>query len=157
MDNKLIINNDYIFSILANNTGEDTRTIVFGDSNNRLELTIGLTSDLIQSIDCIYVENILNELMTLDDYRTNNDIREYKEVSSYYEQHEVSEFIVNFNKDELDIILSKKLQPALYYADGRVEYYYDDNLDLIYVKVIKLTEDELEYFNNLSSNLTISK
>lgn len=158
MDNKLIINDsDCVFSVLGTKSGDATRTVVFGDDANRLELNITLKDNFISSIDCIYLKDIMNEKISLLDIRNTDTIGEFVEASSYYKQKDVSGFIVNFNRDELDIILSDSLTPTLYFADGRVEYYYDKNLDLIYIKIIDLSEDEYEYFKSLSETKKVGK
>lgn len=157
MKEKFIINGDYIFSVQGNNNGEATRSVVFGDEDNRLEMSISQDSDIITSIDCVYVKNILNESIVLPDVRSDESIREYKEPSSYYNQKDVSGFVVNFNRDELDIILSESLKPMLFYIDDRIEYYYDENLDLIYIKVTNLTEEEYEYFKELKTSVNKTK
>ena len=47
------------------------------------------------------------------------------------------------------ILLGEYLEATRYYADGRVEYYYDEDMRLLYIKVKGLTTEEYQFFRNL--------
>ena len=158
-DNKnfIIDHSDYVFRIICGDQTRPTNTLVFGDSDNWLEVNTFNDSHEISSIDCMYTNNIVNEEYLLYDYTKIPDIKNYYSVCSYYEEDTAEDFTINLHKDELDIMLNRFLDPSYYYVDGRIQYYYDDDLLLLYIKVVDLTEEEYNYFYNLYLSESISK
>ena len=57
--------------------------------------------------------------------------------------------LVNIIRNELDIVLQGSVDDAYSYCkEGRVEYYYDKEDNLLYIKVVDLTEAEYEYLSH---------
>ena len=159
MENKLIINNDdFVFKLVCKDKNKLTETIVFGDENNRLEVNVYNGSYQISSMECIYLDNIVVDKYYLPDYTQINGIKEFHDISCYYEEDSFRDFELNLNNNnQLDILLNENLDPTHYYVDGRIEYYYDDNMLLLYVKIKDLTPEEYNYFKNIHSSLNITK
>ena len=57
--------------------------------------------------------------------------------------------LVNIIRNELDIVLQGSVDDAYAYCkEDRVEYYYDKEDNLLYIKVVDLTEAEYEYLSH---------
>ena len=158
MNSKLNITNfDILFSINTEYTGDTLGCIKFGDKNNLLELSRFNDSNRISSIECIYANDILNEYFILPDIRNTRNLKKAPFAVSYHKENDNNGFILNFNKNELDIIFNKDLQVCYYYISDRIEYYYDDDFNLLFIKVNNLSEDEYNYFRNMTKSSNIIK
>lgn len=158
MNSKFNITNfDILFSIDTEYSGESLGCIKFGDKNNLLELSRYNDSNRISSIECIYANDILNENFILPDIRNTQNLKKAPFAVSYNKENGNNSFILNFNKNELDIIFNKDLQVYYYYISDRIEYYYDDDFNLLFIKVNNLSEEEYNYFLNMSKSSNIIK
>lgn len=159
MDNNFIIKDaDCVFRIICNDKiDEPTETIVFGDDECRLEVTTFEGSNQIKSIECIYIDTIENERYYLRDYKEIDNIRKFPDISINYNEEDDNILILNLFENYLDIILNECLDATHCYIDDRVEYYYDENMRLLYIKVKNLTNEEYQYFQNLQHTSGILK
>lgn len=156
MKDKFIVNDDNVFRIDAGAPDGSTSTLVLGDNNSNLEITIDPFTSVISSIESVYAESIMNENLFLPSYK-DNDLEKRYFPSFYCEDEEKLSFVLNYNKDEFVIILSDNLEPASYFEDGRVEYYYNADDVLIFIRVNSLTNEEFEFFEkNYSSKKRLS-
>lgn len=159
MDNNFIIKDDNcVFRIICDDKiDEPTKTIVFGDDESRLEVTTFEGTNQIKSIECIYIDTIENERYYLRDYKEIDNIRKFPDISINYNEEDDNTLILNLFENYLDIILNECLDATHCYIDGRVEYYYDENMSLLYIKVKDLTNEEYQYFQSLQRSAGISK
>ncbi len=146
--NFTVKDDDCVFRILCNTMDEPTDTTVFDDGEIHIEVTTYEGSCLIQSITCIYAESVEIERYYLHDYTEIEEIKKLPDISFLYNEDDILLYL-NLLETSLDIMLSECIEAAYYYADGRVEYYYDENMRLLYIKVKNLTAEEYQYFQNL--------
>ena len=121
----------------------------YGDSDTLIEMTIEHSSARIITIECIYLGEVLHEpRLKLPDFRSNPNLISYNEAVCY-DDFSRSQYpcMVNLIDDELNLIFSGTCEPKFYYVHDRVEYYYNKEFDLAYIKVGDLTADELAYLN----------
>lgn len=132
------------------------------------QLDISVNPDgYIRYIDCS-LEKTIDYEMILDsdppDCRTmdEDDLPEYYGIGLPYEQLEDIRFnrctfTLNFTKNDFLIwiypIRSMQEIPSSYVKDGRVEYYYDKNCSLMYIKIVDLTEQESYYLKMYCFNI----
>lgn len=152
MSNNFLINSDdKIFKIQANDNDTYCSTYRYGDDSNCLEIVAADNTRYIQFINCMYLDKIHFEKLSLPGY-TDLDGIELVDNPLLYHKSDVDDYVSNFeiilNNNELGIILMPDYDPCFYYIDGRVEYYYDDCMSLTYIKVVNLSEVECNYFKN---------
>ena len=96
-------------------------------------------------ITCTSLEPTLQEPnLFLPDWRQDPELEETEEVncfpSLFVEQRGC---VVNLIEDRLEILFSEGIDRVCrYHTDGRVEYYCDDEYDLVMLRVPDLTEEE---------------
>ena len=142
-----IINDDCVFRIVCNTMDDPTQTTVYDDGEIRMEITTYEGSCLVKYIECIYADSVEIERFYLRDYTEIEGIRKFPDIS--YIDDEDRLVYLNLEENRLDILMSECLEATHYYADGRVEYYYDENVRLLYIKVKNLTDEEYRYFQSI--------
>lgn len=154
MKNNFLINHDdYAFRIYCNHVAEMSNCLTLRGDGNYLNICHDMITGNIVYIEGTVIENILNENFNLPDFRDIKNLELTTGAFSFYLKNEISSFMLNLDNNELNIILKNNINPKHYFVDGRVEYYYDSKFNLIYVKVVNLTEEEKKYFNCfISSN-----
>ena len=141
---------DCVFRIVCNTMDEPTDTTVFNDGYSRLDITTYEGSNLIHSIECIYVDDVEECKYYLRDYSEIEGIKRLPDLGYCYHEDDDRILILNLDGAQLDIMLSECLKATYYYADGRVEYYYDEQMRLLYIKVKNLSAEEYRYFKRIS-------
>ena len=144
-----IIDDDCVFRIVCNTMAGPTDTMVYNDGEIHLEFSRYEGSNLVKYIECIYAECVEIEDYYLPDYTEIEDVRKVPDISLNDEDREGFLVYLNLMENQLDILINEYLLATCYYADGRVEYYYDDDLRLLYIKVKNLTPEEYQYFSNI--------
>ena len=121
----------------------------YGNSDTLIEMTVEPSSARIIAIECIYLGEVLHEpRLKLPDHRSNPNLRSYNEAVCYDDfSRSTYPCVVNLIGDELSLIFSSTCEPMFYYVHDRVEYYYNKDFDLVYIKVVDLTAGELAYLN----------
>ena len=121
----------------------------YGNSDTLIEMTTESSSARIIAIECIYLGEVLHEpRLKLPDCRSNPNLNSYYEAVCYDDRsHSRYPCVVNLIGDELTLIFSGTCEPSIYHVHDRVEYYYNKEFDLVYIKVVDLTADELAYLN----------
>jgi hypothetical protein len=152
MKNDLIISEDKIFRIEGVIPKNPTSYIAIGDDNNNLEITFDSSTLKIASIESSYVDNILNENLYLPSYKEDKRISRCVAPTFSYDEEFPPTYVLNYNREELDILINDNLEPSYYYLDGRVEYYYDDEFNLTFVRVNSLKEEEYDFFEKIYSS-----
>jgi hypothetical protein len=137
--------NDCVFRIEAGrrNFGPWSGIACFGDSDTLIE--IRESGGTIIDIECIYLEPTLHEPnLFLPDYRNDSDLEEteyfYCPDYEYATRHPC---VVNVVRDRMEIILSENLDhTSCYHVEGRVEYYCNDQQEVVFIRISDLTEQE---------------
>lgn len=136
---------DCVFRIVTGRHSEygSSGIACFGDENTLIE--IRESGGTIIDIECIYLEPTLHEPnLFLPDYRSDPELQETE--SFYcpdYEYEKRQLCLVNVVRDRMEIVLSEKLESVCRYrVEGRVEYYCDEEGDVVVIRVSDLTEEE---------------
>lgn len=162
---------DQIFKIKTKHLDdgdERNERLCLRSEEGQLEISVN-PNGYIRYIECflertidyeIFLDSDLPDCRTMDE----DDLPEYDIIGLSYEQHVDMRFkryffTLNFTKKNefliwIYSIRSMREIPSSYVKDGRVEYYYDENCNLMYIKVVDLTEQECNYlkwfcFNNI--------
>lgn len=140
--------NDCVFRIETGRHSFDGRSGIgcFGDSDTLIEIRESC-GDIID-IECIYLEPTLHEPnLFLPNYRCDPDLEETEifDCPDYeYEKRHLC--VVNVVRDRMEIIFGEGLDRICrYHVEGRVEYYCDDNNQLVLLRVSDLTEEEFNF------------
>lgn len=143
------IDDDCDFRIVCNTMDGPTDTMVYNDGEICLEISRYEGSNQVKYIKCIYAECVEIEEYHLPDYTEIEGVRKVPDISVRDEDREGFLVYLNLMENQLDILIHEYLFATHYYADGRVEYYFDDDLRLLYIKVKNLTAEEHRYFANI--------
>ncbi len=115
----------------------------FGDSDTLIE--IRESGGTIIDIECIYLEPTLHESnLFLPDYRSDPNLEEAEYFyCPDYEYETRHPCVVNVVRDRMEIILSENLDNISYYhVEGRVEYYCNDQQEVVFIRISDLSESE---------------
>lgn len=140
---------DFVFRIKRDIAYGRSRCLRFGNPHTLIEMTLDWDTDKIVEIECLYLGGVFHEpALKLPDRRSNPEIRAYH-TACCYEDTPKSRLpcMVNLTRDELALIFSSNCEPKFCVADERVEYYYSGEFDLLYIKVVDLTDDEFARLN----------
>ena len=140
---------DCVFRIVTGREYGRSRCLPFGNPDTLIEMTLDRDTDKIIDIECIYLGGVFHEpALKLPDRRSNPEVRAYH-TACCYEDTPRSRLpcMVNLTRDELTLIFSSDPEAKLCVADERVEYYYSDKFDLLYIKVVDLTAEEYAFLN----------
>ena len=137
--------NDCVFRIETGrrNFGPWSGIACFGDSNTLIE--IRESGGTIIDIECIYLRPTLHEPnLFLPDYRSDSELEETEYFYCPDYQYEVRHLcLVNVVQDKMEIILSEKLDEiSCYHVEGRVEYYCNDQQEVVLIRISDLSENE---------------
>ena len=137
--------NDCVFRIETGrcNFGPWSGIACFGDSDTLIE--IRESGGTIIDIECIYLRPTLHEPnLFLPDYRSDPELEETNYFYCPDYQYEVRHLcLVNVVQDKMEIILSEKLDDIrFYHTDGRVEYYCNDQQEVVLIRISDLSESE---------------
>jgi len=97
------------------------------------------------NIECIYLEATLHEpSLFLPDYRYDPELEETKFFyCPDYEYEKRHPCVVNVVQDRMEIIFGENLDDISFYrVEGRVEYYCNDQFDVVLIRIADLTEEE---------------
>ena len=115
----------------------------FGDSNTLIE--IRESGGTIIDIECIYLEPKLHEPnLFLPDYRNDSALEETESFYCPGYQYEVRHLcLVNVVRDRMEIILGENVDDiCCYHVEGRVEYYCNDQQEVVLIRITDLSEYE---------------
>ena len=137
--------NDCVFRIETGrcNFGPWSGIACFGDSDTLIE--IRESGGTIIDIECIYLRPTLHEPnLFLPDYRSDPELEETNYFYCPDYQYEVRHLcLVNVVQDKMEIILSEKLDEiSCYHVEGRVEYYCNDQQEVVLIRISDLSENE---------------
>ena len=83
------------------------------------------------------------------DIRNRDDLEPFHGAFLYgsFQKDDYHGFLLNLQsrEKELDIVIEPQITTHYYYKEGRVEYYYSDDWELLYIKVVDLTDDEYTF------------
>ena len=143
---------DLVFRIETDEPAEaSTSTTTLGDADTCIEITMCCFTATIASIECVYLGKVYSEPnLWLPDFRSNPDLERNYLPSCCNDcgYGERLPCLVNVVRNELDIVLNGSITDVYsYYKEDRVEYYYNAEGDLIYIKVLDLTDEEYEFLS----------
>lgn len=138
--------NDCVFRIETGQRGfaPGSGIASFGDSDTLIE--IRESGGAIIDIECIYLEPTLHEPnLFLPDYRSDSELEETEYFFCPDYQYATRQpCVVNVVRDRMEIILSENLDDVCcYHAEGRVEYYCNDQQEVVLIRIADLSEYEL--------------
>ncbi|MBQ6799363.1 MAG: hypothetical protein IJP11_09015 [Oscillospiraceae bacterium] len=143
--------NDLVFRIEADEPAGSTSTTTLGDDDTCIEIQISPFTTVISNIECVYLGKVFSEPnLWLPDIRSNPDLemRHFPSCGNDCGYGERLPCLVNVVRNELDIVLKGSVDEVCsYHKDGRVEYYYSEDDDLLYIKVRDLTDEEYEFLS----------
>lgn len=120
----------------------------FGNSDTLVEVTE--EDGCILDIECIYLDRIYSAPAFLfPDIRSKPELKPTFYIWSPSGEEGIRmPCFLNVTCQEFDIVFSSQVgNVQTYYKDGRVEYYYGASLNLLYIKVVDLTEEEFNYLH----------
>lgn len=140
---------DCIFRIETDNKCVDYYSCFhFGNSDTLVEVTEEDGSIL--DIECIYLDRICSApAFPFPDIRSKPELnRTFYIWTPSGEEGIRMPCRLHLTRQEFDIAFSRQVSNVeSYYKDGRVEYYYGRSLNLLYIKVVDLTEEEFNYLH----------
>ena len=143
--------NDLVFRIEADEPAGSTSTTTLGDDDTCIEIQISSFTTVISNIECVYLGKVFSEPnLWLPDIRSNPDLemRYFPSCGNDCGYGERLPCLVNVVRNELDIVLKGSVDEVCsYHKDDRVEYYYSEDGDLLYIKVRDLTDEEYEFLS----------
>jgi len=143
---------DLLFKIETNQpAGGSTSTTTLGDADTCIEIQICPFTTIISNIECVYLGEVFSEPnLRLPDIRSHPDLEKeyFPSCGNDCGFGERLPCLVNVVRSELDIVLKGSVNDVhSYYKEDRVEYYYNTDGDLLYIKVLDLTEREFMILN----------
>ena len=118
-------------------------TVRFGSDGT--QIGIRTCCGTVIDISCTALKPTLREPnLFLPDYRQDPGLEKTEEVNCFPSLFaDRRGCVVNLTEDRLEILFSEAIeQVCRYQTDGRVEYYCDDEYDLVMIRVPDLTEEE---------------
>ena len=139
--------NDCVFRIETGlrGSGDMSGIASFGDADTLIE--IRECGGTIIDIECIYLKPTLHEPnLFLPDHRSDPELVETPYFyCPDYEYETRQPCLVNVVRDKMEIILSEKLDDISYYhTAGRVGYYCNGQLDVVFIRITGLSESEYD-------------
>ena len=93
----------------------------------------------------------LSQSPHLPNFKEDKSIAKILYPNFSYDKDNPPTYILNYNRDEVDIVISDNLDALYYCLDDRIEYYFDENFHLIFIRVNSITEEEYEFFKKMYS------
>ena len=151
-----IDNEFWVFEIQTDYCGKGYHCgLTYGGPNTCIEFRVDNDTANIFDIQCIYLGDILQEtFFRIPDIRSNPELEKMKYPKCYEsdDEHKLP-CIVNVTRDEMQLIFrGNSFDVYYYYADGRVEFYYDEDMKLLHIKVTDLTEEEYNFLKSGGAN-----
>ncbi len=141
------------FYIFTCDRPEWSYTFHYGNPLRNLEIVVSTESSRILYLESMYFDRVYEDLAVppgpedLEMYRSGRVLFKL----DFPANDHVSNFFLNLHGDVLDILLCDdpgNLVPDLFCQDGRVEYYYDADDVLIYIRIRDLSPEEIAYFRS---------
>ena len=143
-----ILGQDSLFAIQNDTMPQESEIFSYGKSGiGSLDITVSYAGSYLKTIDCPYSTNLVEMDMHLPNPE-DLDIEETKYAHFLppegVEDNYCGDFQIAYTKNEMDIILSSNMNPTSFCKNGRVEYYFNDEDELLYIRVKDLTPEEYE-------------
>ena len=144
--------NDLVFRIEIDEPAGSTSTLTLGDADTCIEIQICPFTTIISNIEWVYLGKVYREPnLWLPDIRSNPDLEKeyFPSCGNDCGFGERLPCLVNVVRSELDIVIKGTVDDVhSYYKEDRVEYYYNEDGDLLYFKVLDLTDKEYEFLSS---------
>ena len=137
--------NDCVFRIETGLHSINGTSSIACFGNNGTLIEIRESGGTIIDIECIYLKSTLHEPnLFLPDYRNHSELAEtacfYCPDYQYAVRHLC---LVNVVQDKMEIILSENLDDVCcYHVEGRVEYYCNNQQEVVFIRIVDLSEYE---------------
>lgn len=137
---------DDLFVIENEKSNEKMATASFGVmESGALDIDYSVIGGFIKRINCVFSNKIYERDLNIVEPENIEQMR----TAFYYEDEEpdrrTKDFEIDFNSKEMDIVFSLISTPKYFYRNDRFEVYYNENRDIIYIKVKNLTPEEYEF------------
>lgn len=141
---------DRIFRIEGERTCAPSYSIYSNGEGDSIEVTYVLNHRYIESMDCFGLERIYElPISPPNSEECRETGAEPVDSAHWYGNEEEFSCVCTLSKDEFTIIVDPDaedlMDPCFYHKDGRVEYMYNDFQQLMYIKVVDLTDDEYRF------------
>ena len=114
-----------------------------GDFNNILEIEYNPNDNSINSIYCPLCCDICEYDLKVPPY---NDLKKIdKNIITSTKQNY---FRIFYTHNNLDLFLESVPKIKSYYTNGRIDYFYDENMELCNIRIKDLTEEEYNVIHN---------
>ena len=145
-----------IFSIENDDLKSESVLYAYGTPGvGVLEIYASELGSYLESLSCPYSNDIAEMNMHFEEPEELN--LEKSKYAHFYppdgrENKDCGPFQIVFTQQEMDIVFSPKRDCTEYYKNDRVEFYFDDNQDLLYIRVRNLTPEEYNYLCSQKKN-----
>ena len=144
MNKDILFGGSSVFLIINEYKDYSSTLVRYGDKNSILEIEVYDFLGRIKTIDCAYVDDLTESVINFPENNNLKLINQSMFIESV-KSTKYKPFKINFNRNEMDIIISKNTNIQSYYKNSRIEYYYDENEYLCYIRVKDLTLDEYKF------------
>ena len=134
------IGKDYLIHIFNGSKAIYAKRKYGNDDNIIMEILYDYGDYSIISVNCILSVFMDNMDYKLPDYDTLNKVDENKLIFERWQTDEY--FRVIFNKKEANIVLGLPESISNYYTNGRVDFYFNNEMKLCDIRVRDLTYEE---------------
>lgn len=139
---------DSLFKMTIDSLDQESEIYSYGHSGvGSLELQVSYAGAFIKDIECPYSYNMVEMDMHLEDPEELNLPEEpFPQFfpSEEAETNYCGDFQIAFSPKEMDIVFSSKTTPAKFSRNERVEFYYDEDDNLLYIRLKNLTQEEYQ-------------
>lgn len=149
---------DSIVRIINDNSEDRTTLLSFGDATNYLDIEFSSDYGTIQSLECIFQDNMTNLDLHLPGPESLKETEyAYILLDDDDDEENMGTFQLNVGDHELDILFSSNTNVYQFSKNDCVEYYYDDEYKLLYIKILNLSDDDYQYLLSQCNKKKINK
>ena len=156
MNNKeyeITIGKDSVLFYSDNTNTSSSFGVRLGELDNILELNLSRIDNNIKIISCILVSNIQEKKLTLPSL---NDLKERYNTPFFlengFENSNTNDFEMYYNKNELNISFNNSNKIAYYSKRDRIEFFYDEDINICDLRIINLSQAEYLFLKNEERN-----
>ncbi len=137
-----------LFQILNDGYEQECATYNYGAAGiGDLDIYVSLIGSYLKSIDCAYCNNLVEMDMHLEEpeeLELKEDQFTHFTPPETEEENFCGSFQIAFTQKEMDIVFAHDKKPTKFSRNGRLEFYSNDENELLYIRVKDLTEEEYQ-------------
>ena len=138
-----------LFQILNDGYEQECATYNYGAAGiGDLDIYVSLIGSYLKSIDCSYCRNLVEMDMHLEEPEElelkEDQFTHFTPPESAEEENFCGSFQIAFTPKEMDIVFAHDKEPTKFSRNGRLEFYSNDENELLYIRVKNLTEEEYQ-------------